>query len=114
MVAEDHVSGNESKTVGSSQDLIQATSKAKKMVVEYGFGEIMKNASLVELQDYAITSGKEVLDDIQKILDRAKEQSEELISRNSKVLSRLVEKINKEILINNEGFVKFFDTNPLN
>lgn len=113
MVAEEHLSGNESKTVGASQDLIQATSRARKMVVEYGFGEIMKNASLIELQDYAITSGREVLDDIQKILDSTKEETEEIISKNSKVLSLLVEKINKEILINNESFVKFFDDNPL-
>ena len=56
---------------------------------------------------------RKLRDDIQKILDSTKEKTEEIISRNSKVLSRLVEKINKEILINNEGFVKFFDDNPL-
>ncbi len=51
MVAEDELCGNESKTVGASQDLMQATEIAKKMVVEYGFGELMKNKSLVALQD---------------------------------------------------------------
>jgi ATP-dependent Zn protease len=114
MVAEDQIHGNESKTVGASQDLIQATTKARKMVVEYGFGELMKNTSLVELQDYAITSGREVLEDIEKILDRTKEKTEDVLSKNSAVLSHLVEKIVKEILINNEGFVRFFDANPLN
>jgi ATP-dependent Zn protease len=77
MVAEDQIYGSEAKTVGASQDLIQATTKARKMVVEYGFGEVMKNTSLVELQDYAITSGREVLEDIQKILDRTKERTED-------------------------------------
>jgi ATP-dependent Zn protease len=114
MVAEDQIYGNDKKTVGASQDLIQATTKARKMVVEYGFGEIMKNTSLVELQDYAITSGREVLEDIQKILDRTKRNTEDVLSKNRAALSNLVEKVFKEILINNEGFVRFFEANPLN
>ncbi len=84
------------------------------MVVEYGFGEIMQNTSLVGLQDYAITSGREVLEDIQKILDRTKQSTEDVISDNKEALTRLVEKIVKEVLINKEGFVDFFDANPLN
>jgi SpoVK/Ycf46/Vps4 family AAA+-type ATPase len=114
LVAEDHFSGNDSKTVGASHDLMDATTKARKMVVEYGFGEIMKNTSLVQLQDYAITSGREVLDDIQKILDRTKEETEDIISKNSTVLSSLVDKFVEEVLINNDGFVRFFDEHPLN
>ena len=70
MVAEDEMIGSDSKTVGASHDLIQATGIARKMVIEYGFGEIMKNKSLIVLQDYAITSGSDVLEDIQKILDK--------------------------------------------
>ncbi|MDH4099222.1 MAG: hypothetical protein OEV28_01450, partial [Nitrospirota bacterium] len=86
---------------------------AKKMVVEYGFGEIMKNKSLVVLQDFALTSGGDVLDDIQKILDNAKEASAEVISTNREVLNRLVDRLEKEILMNGDSLASFFKENPL-
>ncbi|MBI5047607.1 MAG: AAA family ATPase [Deltaproteobacteria bacterium] len=113
MVAEDEICGSGSKTVGASHDLIQATSIARKMVVEYGFGEIMKNASLRELQDYVLTSGKEILDDIQKILDNAKTETETVISKNKDVLTKLVDKFTKDILMNSDGLNKFFNENPV-
>ncbi len=114
LVAEDEISGNDSKTVGASHDLTRATAIARKMVVEYGFGEIMKNTSLIELQDYVITSGKDIMDDIQKILDNAKAEAEGIISRNKDVLNKLVEKLVKDILMNSDGMTKFFNENPLN
>ena len=114
LVAEDEISGNDSKTVGASHDLTRATAIARKMVVEYGFGEIMKNTSLVELQDYVITSGKDIMDDIQKILDNAKTEAEGIISRNKEVLNKLVEKLVKDILMNSDGMTNFFNENPLN
>jgi ATP-dependent Zn protease len=113
MVAEDEIIGGDSKTVGASHDLIQATGIAKKMVVEYGFGEMMKNKSLVVLQDYALTSGGEVLEDIQKILDNAKEKSSKIISDNKDVLESLVGRLMKDVLINGEGLNTFFRENPL-
>ncbi|MBI5827424.1 MAG: AAA family ATPase [Deltaproteobacteria bacterium] len=113
MVAEDEVRGGDSKTVGASQDLMQATAIARKMVVEYGFGEIMKNKSLVVLQEFALTSGSEVLDDIQKILDNAKEKTSGIISRNRAVLERLVDKLVKEVLVNGDGLTRFFTENPV-
>jgi cell division protease FtsH len=113
MVAEDEIIGGDSKTVGASHDLIQATGIAKKMVVEYGFGEMMKNKSLVVLQDYAITSGGEVLEDIQKILDNAKEASSKIISDNKDVHESLVQRLMKDVLINGEGLNAFFRENPL-
>lgn len=113
MVAEDEIIGGDSKTVGASHDLIQATGIAKKMVVEYGFGEMMKNKSLVVLQDYAITSGGEVLEDIQKILDNAKEASSKIISDNKEVHESLVQRLMKDVLINGEGLNAFFRENPL-
>ena len=84
------------------------------MVVEYGFGEMMKNKSLVVLQDYALTSGGEVLDDIQKILDNAKELSADIISRNKEVIAALVEQLVKEVLMNGDRLNKFFSEHPLN
>jgi len=114
MVAEDEITGADAKTVGASHDLIQATGIARKMVVEYGFGEMMKNKSLVVLQDYALTSGTEVLDDIQKILDNAKELSADIISRNKEVIAALVEQLIKEVLMNGDRLNKFFRDNPLN
>lgn len=114
LVAEDEISGNDSKTVGASHDLTRATAIARKMVVEYGFGEIMKNTSLIELQDYVITSGKDIMDDIQKILDNAKTEAEGIISRNKDVLNKLVEKLVKDILMNSDGMTNFFNENPLN
>ena len=114
MVAEDEISGTDAKTVGASHDLIQATGIARKMVVEYGFGEMMKNKSLVVLQDYALTSGGEVLDDIQKILDNAKELSADIISRNKEVIAALVEQLVKEVLMNGDRLNKFFSEHPLN
>lgn len=113
MVAEDELCGNDSKTVGASQDLIQATEIARRMVIEYGFGQIMKNKSLVVLQDYALTSGADVLDDIQRILDGAKEVTSGIISRNKDVLSLLIDKLLKEVLMNGDGLVKFFNENQL-
>ena len=113
MVAEDEISGSESKTVGASQDLIHATEIARKMVVEYGFGEIMKNKSLIGLADYALTSGAEVLEDIHKILDNSKEKAAEVISRNKEVLKSLVERLKKDILLNGEMLTQFFREHPL-
>ncbi|WKZ33562.1 MAG: AAA family ATPase [Thermodesulfobacteriota bacterium] len=113
MVAEDELIGNDSKTVGASHDLIQATGIARKMVIEYGFGEIMRNKSLMVLQDYALTSGGDVLDDIQKILDSAKESTSKVISENKEVIHALVEKLMKEVLINGEGLNRFFRENPV-
>ncbi|MFQ5736144.1 MAG: AAA family ATPase [Thermodesulfobacteriota bacterium] len=113
MVAEDEICGMEAKTVGASHDLIQATGIARRMVVEYGFGEMMKNKSLVVLQDYALTSGTEVLDDIQKIIDNAKELSSEVISRNKDVLLALVERLMKDVLMNGDALGRFFRENPL-
>lgn len=114
MIAEEELSNNDSQTVGASQDLIQATQIARRMVVEYGFGEIMKNTSLIGLQDYALTSGKEILDDIQKILDHAKTDAEQVISKNKDFLNRLIDKLVKEVLLNGDDLMKFFSTNPLN
>ncbi|MBI2413125.1 MAG: AAA family ATPase [Deltaproteobacteria bacterium] len=113
MVAEDELIGGDSKTVGASHDLIQATHIAKRMVVEYGFGDIMRNKSLVVLQDFALTSGSEVLDDIQKILDSAKEVSAGIISRNKDVLMSFVERLSKEVLMNGDAIMKFFKENPV-
>ncbi|MBI5888318.1 MAG: AAA family ATPase [Deltaproteobacteria bacterium] len=112
MVTEDELGGSDSKTVGASQDLAYATEIARKMVVEYGFGEIMKNKSLIGLQDYAITSGSEVLDDIQKILDRAKEKASSVINKNKSILMKLVERLLKDVLMNGDTLEKFFKDNP--
>jgi SpoVK/Ycf46/Vps4 family AAA+-type ATPase len=112
MVAEDEISGTELKTVGASHDLSHATGKAKKMVVEYGFGDTIKNTSILEVQDYALTSGKDVLDDIQKILNTSKEDTEDIITKNKAVVEKLVSKLVKEVLINNDGIISFFKENP--
>ena len=114
MVAEDEISGADAKTVGASHDLIQATGIARKMVVEYGFGETMKNKSLMVLQDFALASGGEVLDDIQKVLDNAKELSSDIISKNKEVIGALVELLIKDVLMNGDSLNKFFRDNPLN
>ena len=114
MVAEDEISGADAKTVGASHDLIQATGIARKMVVEYGFGETMKNKSLMVLQDFALASGGEVLDVIQKVLDNAKELSSDIISKNKEVIGALVELLIKDVLMNGDSLNKFFRDNPLN
>ncbi|MBI5236141.1 MAG: AAA family ATPase [Deltaproteobacteria bacterium] len=113
MVAEEEICGNEAKTVGASHDLIQATGIAKKMVVEYGFGDIMRNKSLIVLQDYALTSGTDVLDDIQKILDNAKESTAAIVSRNKQALFKLVDALKESILMNGDALAKFFKDNPV-
>ena len=113
MCAETELYGQESKTVGASHDLLEATAKAKKMVVEYGFGEIMKNASLIQLQDYTLASGKDVLDDIQKILTNAREESEEFLAKNKEILLKLVDALMLEVLMSSESLSEFFKTNPL-
>ncbi|MBI5560439.1 MAG: AAA family ATPase [Deltaproteobacteria bacterium] len=112
-VAEEELFENEIKTVGASHDLMEATAKAKKMVVEYGFGEIMKNTSLVQLQDYAVTSGKEVIDDIQKILTNAKEETEACMGKNKEALEELVGLFAGEVVVNGEKIERFFAGHPL-
>ncbi|MBI5237490.1 MAG: hypothetical protein HY887_03600, partial [Deltaproteobacteria bacterium] len=92
---------------------MEATAIARKMVVEYGFGEIMRNKSLIALQDYALTSGGEIMEDIQKILDNAKERSAVIISNNKAVLNKLVERLLKDILMNGDGLNAFFNDNPV-
>jgi len=113
LVAEDEVIGMDHKTVGASQDLVHATEIARKMVVEYGFGDLMQNKSLVALGDYALTSGGEILDDIQRILDHSKEAATSIISRNRTVLERLVVKLSEEVLVNGDSLSGFFADNPL-
>ncbi|GMR04950.1 MAG: hypothetical protein BMS9Abin23_0873 [Thermodesulfobacteriota bacterium] len=113
MVAEEEFKGGDSKTVGSSHDLVFATGIARRMVVEFGFGDKMSNKSLIGLQDYAITSGVEVLDDIQKILDDAKERTTEIISRNRGILDKLVDELMRNVLMNGEAIKAFFAKNPL-
>ncbi|MEE8574619.1 MAG: AAA family ATPase, partial [Thermodesulfobacteriota bacterium] len=51
LVAEDELTALDSKTVGASQDLSLATAQARKMVVEYGFGDSTKNTTLIQVQD---------------------------------------------------------------
>lgn len=114
MVAESELAGNDSQTVGASHDLTQATAIAKRMVIEYGFGELMKNTSLVALQDFAFTSGKDVLDDIQRILDNGNAKAEAVISRNKDIVTRFTEKLITELSINEGALTKFFMDNPLN
>lgn len=113
MVAEDEICGNDSKTVGASHDLMEATAIARKMVVEYGFGEAIKNTSLIALQDFALTSGKEIFDDVQKILDNVKTETEGLISKNKEALNRLVKKLEDNVLMNGDAITGFFNENPL-
>lgn len=113
MVTEDEVCGSDLKTVGASQDLTEATALAKKMVVEYGFGELMKNTSLIELQDYALISGKEILDDIQRILSSVQEETEGVISSNKEVLMKLVDTIVNNMVMNSDAIIKFFNANEL-
>ena len=84
MVAEGELCGKDSKTLGASYDLMQATNIARKMVVEYGFGERMSNKSLIGLGDFALTSGTEVLDDIQRILDDAREKTARILTHGTK------------------------------
>ena len=114
MVAEDEVCGNDSKTVGASHDLMEATAIARKMVVEYGFGEAIKNTSLIALQDFALTSGKEIFDDVQKILDNVKTETEGFISKNKELLNCLVKKLEDNVLMNGDAIAGFFNENPLN
>ncbi|OGW15497.1 MAG: hypothetical protein A2035_01450 [Nitrospirae bacterium GWA2_42_11] len=113
MVSEEDSSGSDLKTVGASHDLLEATSIARKMVVEYGFGEVIKNASLIALQDFALTSGKEIFDDVQKILDNARTETEALISRNREVLKQLIKQLERDVLMNGEALIKFFKYHPL-
>ncbi|MEE8185917.1 MAG: AAA family ATPase [Thermodesulfobacteriota bacterium] len=113
MVAEDEISGADSTTVGASYDLIEATSIARKMVVEYGFGETIRNTSLVALQDYALTSGREIFDDVQRILNRAKAEAEEVISKNKGILLHFVTILEKDVLMNGDSITEFFKKNPL-
>ncbi len=113
MVAESELTDGETKTVGASHDLIEGTAKAKKMVIEYGFGELMKNTSLVELQDYTMTSGKDVIDDIQKILTVAQEEAEGLITNNKELIEELINTLTSRVIMNSDELAEFFAKNPL-
>ncbi|MDD5434653.1 MAG: AAA family ATPase, partial [Nitrospira sp.] len=75
MVSEEEYHGSDLKTVGASQDLLEATKIARKMVVEYGFGDVIKHASLIALQDITLMSGKEIFEDVQRILDNARTET---------------------------------------
>jgi ATP-dependent Zn protease len=113
MVAEEETSGSEAKTVGASHDLIEATVIARRMVVEYGFGDIMSNKSLIALQDFALTSGTEVLDDIQKILDNAKDKTTDVIAANKDVMIALADELLTKVLMNSDALERFFGSNPV-
>src|SRR3990170_3300593 len=113
MVAEEEIIGSDSKTVGAAHDLIAATVIARRMVVEFGFGEIIKNTSLIALQDFALTSGKDILDDVQRILENAKAETEAVIKRNSEVIMSLVKELEREVLLNGEALIKFFSFHQL-
>jgi cell division protease FtsH len=108
MVAEGELRGKGSKTLGASYDLMQATNIARKMVVEYGFGERMSNKSLIGLGDFALTSGAEVLDDIQRILDDAREKTARILSGDKELLERLVDEITAKGLMNGDDLGDFF------
>lgn len=114
MVAEEENYGVDLKTVGASQDLKEATIIARKMVVEYGFGESIKHASVIALQDFALTSGRDIFDDVQKILDNARTETETVISRNKEVLQLLVKQLERDILLNGEALIQFFKYNSVN
>jgi len=99
--------------IRKSQDLMRATEIARRMVVEYGFGDLMQNKSLVALGDFALTSGVEILDDIQRIIDGAKEASATFISDHKDVHARLVDALVDEVLMNSDALTEFFNENPL-
>ncbi len=113
MVAESETTEGKTKTVGASNDLMVATSKAKKMVVEYGFGDTMSNTSLVELQDYVLTSGKEIIEDIQKILSHVQEDTENILITNREVLEKLTETIKEKVILNSDEIEEFYRANPI-
>jgi cell division protease FtsH len=111
MVAEGELRGKGAKTLGASYDLMQATNIARKMVVEYGFGEKMSNKSLIGLGDFALTSGAEVLDDIQRILDDAREKTARILSGEKELMERLVDEITSKGLMNGDELGDFFQKN---
>ncbi len=113
LVAEDEIIGGGHKTVGASQDLMRATEIARRMVVEYGFGDLMQNKSLVALGDFALTSGVEILDDIQRIIDSAKDSAANFISGHKDVHEKLVDALVDEVLMNADALTEFFTENPL-
>lgn len=113
MVSEEEYHGSDLKTVGASQDLLEATKIARKMVVEYGFGENIKHASLIAMQDFAIMSGREIFDDVQRILDHARAETEAVISRNKEVIMQLIKQLERDILMNGEALTQFFKYNIL-
>jgi len=113
MVAEEEIIGSDSKTVGAAHDLIAATVIARRMVVEFGFGEIIKNTSIIALQDFALTSGKEIFDDVQRILENAKAETEAVIKRNNEIIMSLVKELEREVLLNGEALIKFFSFHQL-
>jgi ATP-dependent 26S proteasome regulatory subunit len=111
MVAEAELGGKDSKTLGASYDLMQATNIARKMVVEYGFGERMSNKSLIGLGDFALTSGAEVLDDIQRILDDARDKTAKILADDKELLKMLVDEIAAKGLMNGDELGDFFVKN---
>ncbi|MEE8575338.1 MAG: hypothetical protein V3T30_07990, partial [Thermodesulfobacteriota bacterium] len=57
--------------------------------------------------------GKEIMEDIQRILDDAREVSEKIINNNKDVLESLVDLFVSEVIVNTDGIVKFFKDHPL-
>jgi hypothetical protein len=73
----------------------------------------MRNKSLIVLQEFALTSGSEVLDDIQRITDGAKEKTGEVISRNKTVIHALVDRLVTDVLMNEDSINRFFREHPI-
>ena len=72
----------------------------------------LKTLCLIALQDFALTSGKEIFDDVQKILDNVKTETEGFISKNKEALNRLVKKLEDNVLMNGDAIAGFLMRTP--
>ncbi len=60
-----------------------------------------------------MTSGKDVIDDIQKILTVAQEEAEGLITNNKELIEELINTLTSRVIMNSDELAEFFAKNPL-
>jgi len=112
----------DTNTSGAENDLKQATNLARKMVLDWGMSESLKQVAyggqreqvflgqdIAQQRNYSETTAREVDEEIMKILSEAYERARNILSEHKDGLDRLVDLLLKEEEINGDKVIELLD-----
>lgn len=121
-VAEEMIFGKEEITTGASNDISRATKMAKRMVTEYGMSplgsitygdnnqEVFLGRDFGHIKDYSEEMAKKIDEETAQILDKAYKRTRAALKKHSKKLHAVAKLLLKKETLNQNEFVKAFNS----